>query len=423
MKAISIDDAKLNSRPQRRWLDKLAKDLVLDLFNNISVGRLVVSEGSQHYTFGQSSADAEIDARIVVHQPWAYRQVLFNGSVGSGEAYMQRGWSSPDLLQVVRIFVRNKEALREMDKRWTKLKGLFCLVFHKMNSNTLAGSKNNISAHYDLSNDFFGLFLDPWRMYSAAVFNNEQATLEQASVAKLDQVCRALSLTPEDHLLEIGTGWGGMAIYAAKHFGCRVTTTTISTQQYEYARDWVEREHLTDRVQVLQHDYRVLEGQYDKLVSIEMIEAVGHRYYGAFFRKCTELLKPSGVMLLQSITMADQKYYSAKKSVDFIQRYIFPGGALPSVEILAKHVRKDSDMQIVSLTDITQDYAHTLAIWRQRFWSKIDQVRAMGFDDVFERMWDFYLAYCQGGFQERSIGTVQILLAKPDARNLPHFIG
>ncbi len=422
MKAISIDDAKPNSRQHRRWLDNLAKDLVLDLFKQLTVGRLVISEAGETYSFGQTAQGTDINAHIVVHQPWAYREVLFNGSVGSGEAYMQRGWSSPDLLQVIRLFVRNQSTLKKMDKRLTKLKGVFCWAFHKMNSNTLSGSRNNIAAHYDLSNEFFGLFLDPWRMYSAAVFDSPEVTLEQASVKKLDQVCRALKLTEQDHLLEIGTGWGGLAIYAAKYYGCRVTTTTISEQQYQYAKQWVKCEGLEEKITLLKQDYRGLEGEFDKLVSIEMIEAVGHQFYSTFFQKCTQLLRPDGLMLLQSITIADQNYHSAKKSVDFIQRYIFPGGALPSVEILAHNVRKNTDMQIVALTDISADYAKTLAVWRDRFWASIDQVRNMGFDDIFERMWEFYLAYCEGGFQERAIGTVQILMAKPDARDLPHFI-
>ncbi|BFM06277.1 cyclopropane-fatty-acyl-phospholipid synthase family protein [Halioxenophilus aromaticivorans] len=424
MKAISIDETKPASRQtHRRWLDNMAKDLIFDLFKQLTVGRLTISEGNETYTFGQDAQLAEVNAHIVVHQPWAYRQVLFNGSIGSGEAYMQRGWSSPDLLQVIRIFVRNQKTLVKMDNRVTKLKGIFCWAFHKMNSNTVSGSQNNIAAHYDLSNEFFGLFLDPWRMYSAAVFDTPGCTLEQASVKKLDQVCRALKLSESDHLLEIGTGWGGLAIYAAKRFGCRVTTTTISQQQYEYAKDWVAKEGLNEKITLLKQDYRLLEGEFDKLVSIEMIEAVGHEYYATFFNKCSDLLKPDGLMLLQSITIADQNYYQAKKSVDFIQRYIFPGGALPSVEVLAKNVRKHTDMQIVSLTDITEDYAKTLAIWRERFWANIDRVRSMGFDGVFERMWEFYLAYCEGGFKERAIGTVQVLVAKPDARNLPHFIG
>merc|ERR1711916_318254 len=236
------------------------------------------------------------------------------------------------------------------------------------------------------------------RMYSAAVFDGPDCTLEQASINKLDQVCRSLNLCPDDHLFEIGTGWGGLAIYAAKHYGCKVTTTTISSRQYDYAKAWIEREGLSDRITLLQQDYRDLTGRYDKLVSIEMVEAFGHQYYSRFFEKCSDLLKPNGLMVMQAITIADQSYHAAKKSVDYIQRYIFPGGALPSLEIIGHHLRKDTNMQMVALTDITKDYAKTLAEWRKRFWANIDQVRQQGFDDVFERMWDYYLVYCEGGF-------------------------
>jgi len=422
MKAISIDDTKISSKSNYGWLDRLARKAVLELFSHISLGRLTVTEAGETLSFGQNADDTDLLAHIVVHEPWAYRQVLFNGSIGSGEAYMLRGWSSPDPLQVTRIFVRNQKALVKMDNRWSKVSGIFSWLFHRFNSNSETGSKNNIAAHYDLSNEFFGLFLDPWRMYSAAVYDSEQCDLERASVNKLEQICRTLQLSEKDHLLEIGTGWGGLAVYAAKYYGCKVTTTTISEQQFNHAQSWVKRERLEHKITVLLQDYRQLTGRYSKLVSVEMIEAVGHRFYAKFFQQCSQLLQPNGLMLMQSITIADQNYHMAKQSVDFIQRYIFPGGALPSLEIITHHLRKDTDMQMVALTDMTLDYAKTLAEWRHRFWSNIEQVRALGFDDVFERMWDFYLVYCEGGFLERAIGTVQMLIAKPDARNIPHFV-
>jgi cyclopropane-fatty-acyl-phospholipid synthase len=404
-------------------LDNIARELVFSIFENVEHGHVILTENGETKTFGQPQQDTDLVAHIHVHEPWAYRQVLFNGSVGSGEAYMMRGWTSPEPLHVIQIFVRNRQCLYQMDKRWTKLKGYLCWLFHRANKNTLSGSNNNISAHYDLSNDFFGLFLDQRMMYSAAVYKEVNASLEQASEQKLRQVCEALQLQPDDHLLEIGTGWGGLAVYAAKHFGCRVTTTTISDEQYEFAKDLVEKESLQGQVTVLKEDYRRLTGAYDKLVSIEMIEAVGHKFYSQFFNVCSSLLKRNGLMLIQAITIADQNYRKARGSVDFIQRYIFPGGALPSIEVISHHLRKDTDMQIVGLTDITQDYARTLGEWRSRFWHNIDAVRQLGFDDVFERMWDFYLVYCQGGFIERSIGTVQMLMAKPNAREFPKVIG
>ncbi|MEP2617567.1 MAG: cyclopropane-fatty-acyl-phospholipid synthase family protein, partial [Marinomonas sp.] len=289
-------------------------------------------------------------------------------------------------------------------------------IVHRMNANTKKGSKDNISAHYDLGNDFFFLFLDPTMMYSSAIYPQQEASLEEAAVHKLDRICQKLQLTEADHLLEIGTGWGGMAIHAAKHYGCKVTTTTISKEQYEFAKERVEAEGLQDKITLLLKDYRDLEGQYDKLVSIEMIEAVGHEYYDSYFSKCSELLKPHGVMVIQAITIADQRYDYARRSVDFIQRYIFPGGCLPSNQVIAHKIASKTDMQIVGLEDITEHYAKTLADWRTRFHEARHHVLDMGFDDVFCRMWDFYLAYCEGGFKERAISTGQFVFAKPEHR-------
>jgi cyclopropane-fatty-acyl-phospholipid synthase len=272
--------------------------------------------------------------------------------------------------------------------------------------------------HYDLGNDFFKLFLDPTMMYSSAVFPNQETSLDEASLYKLDLICQKLQLSDKDHLMEIGTGWGGMAIYAAKHYGCRVTTTTISEEQYNYACAAVKREGLEDKITLLLKDYRDLDGDYDKLVSIEMIEAVGHEYYDSYFQKCSELLKPDGLMLIQAITILDQRYKHAKNNVDFIQRYIFPGGCLPSNEVISKSVANKTDLHIVDLHDIGMDYARTLAEWRKRFNGSADQVDSMGFDDVFYRMWEFYLCYCEGGFTERAISAAQFLFAKPYARDV-----
>jgi cyclopropane-fatty-acyl-phospholipid synthase len=287
---------------------------------------------------------------------------------------------------------------------------------HALKRNTRDGARKNISAHYDLGNDFFRLFLDPTMMYSAALFPTDKTTLEEASIAKLEELCQQLELTSGDHLLEIGTGWGGMAIHAARKYGCRVTTTTISREQYEYACARVREEGLQDRVTVLCEDYRNLRGSFDKLVSIEMIEAVGHDFYSSYFQRCSQLLKPEGKMVIQAITIADQRYAAARDSVDFIQRYIFPGGSLPSVSVIADHLARDTDMQMIHLRDITRDYALTLAHWRERFLQAQSAVRDMGFDQTFMRMWEFYLAYCEGGFRERIIGTVQLAFAKPGYR-------
>ena len=404
----------------QNWLGRLARRLVLGKLATIERGFLRVEEqGGETFVFGEPEENAEVRAQIRVHDESTYIQVLLNGTIGSGEAYMQGAWTSPDLVAVIRLFVSNMSLLENMDSRWSFLHKAFLRVLHQLNANTRKGSRKNIAAHYDLGNDFFRLFLDDTMLYSSAVFPRPDASLGEASVNKLEKICRKLDLKPTDHLLEIGTGWGGMAIHAAKHYGCRVTTTTISREQYEYAKAWVAREGLEDRITLLLKDYRDLEGQYDKLVSIEMVEAVGHKFYSNFFARCSELLKEDGLMVMQAITMQDQRYESYRDQVDFIQRYIFPGGCLPSNQVVADHIAVDTDMQIVGLEDITFHYALTLSAWREAFFARIDEVRRQGFDSRFIRMWDFYLCYCEGGFLERVIGTAQFVFAKPRCKALP----
>lgn len=400
-------------------LDTLARRTVLSLFERVAYGCLVVEEGDNTFEFGQPKAEAPIVATLRVNASWVYRRVLFHGSVGTGEAFMLAGWTSPDLVAVVRLMVRNQAMLQSMDRRWQFLTRGFHRLSQFLTRNNREGSKKNIAAHYDLGNDFFRLFLDKHMMYSSAVYPHANASLDEAAEYKLAHICQRLNLQPEDHLLEIGTGWGGFAVYAAKHFGCKVTTTTISQEQYALACQRVVDEGLTHKVTVLCQDYRELEGQFDKLVSIEMIEAVGQQYLPTFFERCSQLLKPNGVMLLQAITIADQRYDQASRSIDFIQRYIFPGGFLPCVSVIGEQMRRATDMQMVGLEDITLHYAKTLEDWGRGFMNKIEQVRKEGFDDIFERMWWFYLCYCQGGFAERVIGCVQVVMAKPEAQQLP----
>lgn len=444
MRAISIRKIRLHRLRQRQnkritFIDRLAKKLILKWLANIEVGHLIVREplanptpsvGRQpvsrdssaavrreqtmDYRFGEDPREASIIADITIHHPSAYRDVLFNGTVGSGEAYMRGSWTSSDLVMVIRIMCANMATIAQMDRAWfSVIQCLYAGFMHRIKDNNKRNARFNIAAHYDLGNDFFQLFLDESMMYSAAVFPDKQASLQQASEYKLARICRRLQLTANDHLLEIGTGWGGMALYAAKRYGCRVTTTTLSKKQYDYVREQVNSEGLADSITVLLQDYRNLEGQFDKLVSIEMIEAVGHRYYPSYFAGCAKLLKGNGLMLIQAITIADQRYEQAKTATDFIQRYIFPGGALPSLSIIAKHVAEDTDMQIIGVDDITAHYAKTLAIWHRRFMAKLQQVKQQGFDDIFIRMWEFYLCYCRGGFDMRVISTVQVLIAKP----------
>ncbi len=401
--------------------DNLARRLLLRVLQGIKVGSLTIRDGDEVITLGSSDRPGEPRAEVEVHDQRVWSRVLTGGTIASGESYIRGEWSSPDLPEVTRLFCANMQTMEAMEKRQSWLLGLALRLLHVLKRNTREGSRRNIAAHYDLGNDFFRLFLDPTMMYSSALFQHEEDSLDVASTAKLEEICRQLELRPEDHLLEIGTGWGGMAIYAARQYGCRVTTTTISQEQYQYATDRVREAGLEQQITVLCEDYRNLEGQFDKLVSIEMIEAVGHEFYRDYFQRCSALLKNHGRMVLQAITVADQRYERARDTVDFIKRYIFPGGCLPSIAVIGEHLARDTNMQMVHLRDITADYALTLAHWRRRFLAQLPEVRAQGFDEHFVRLWDFYLSYCEGGFRERIISTVQLACAKPGYRfNHPH---
>ena len=416
MNEVSIGTLRLPQTRSARVGEKIAREAIFRLLSKLQVGSLTLHEGPCSHHFGSVDKPHEPQAEVHIHSPAVYSQMLTGGSIGSGEAYMKGYWSSPDAMDVMRIFSANLVLLNKFDASQSVFVKLALKIAHRFNRNTYKGSQLNIAAHYDLGNEFFQLFLDPTMMYSSALFSDKSASLEVASETKLDELCQQLELKPGDHLLEIGTGWGGMAIHAAKNFGCRVTTTTISQEQYDFASARVMEEGLEGQITLLCEDYRNLTGEYDKLVSVEMIEAVGHDFYQNYFRMCSGLLKPNGKMVIQAITMADQRYKEARDSVDFIKRYIFPGGCLPSVAVMAQHIARDTDMQIVHLRDITNDYAETLAHWRQRFLANLEAVRGMGFSEEFVRMWDFYLCYCEGGFRERVISTVQLAFAKPDYR-------
>ena len=408
--------------------DKWVRALVLRHIGSMKRGQLIIEDNGERRVFGISRATSvteqtddvtvgeDINAHIVVNNTATYKAIALNGVVGAAEAYMDGHWTTPDLVSVIRFFVCNISQLKEMDSERSLANKMALSLLERATRNSIGRARENISAHYDLGNDFFELFLDPTMMYSAALFKEDSSSLEQASVAKLTQLCQMLQLKPDDHLVEIGTGWGGMAVHAATNYGCKVTTTTLSRRQMEYTKKLVKQKGLEDRITVLLKDYRELEGKYDKLVSIEMIEAVGHQYFSDYFAKCSNLLKPTGLMALQAITISDQRYDQAKKSVDFIQRYIFPGGCLPSLNVIAEHTANDTDMNLVGLSDLTKDYALTLQHWRHSFTHNLDKVRALGFDERFIRMWMYYLCYCEGGFRERVIGVYQILAAKPDYR-------
>lgn len=391
----------------------LLRRSVLRQLAQLRHGQLSLHEGEDCQVFG---AGGGIHAEIRVHDGAAWGLIAGNGSIGAGEAYIHGYWSSPDLTAVVRLFVANLDVLDGLEDGLALLGRPLLKGLHWLNRNSRAGSQRNIAAHYDLGNALFERFLDPTMMYSAALFERADDSLEQAQLNKLEQICAKLELKPDDHLLEIGTGWGSMALYAAINHGCRVTTTTLSREQFAYTQARIDEEGLQDRVTLLLKDYRDLDGQFDKLVSIEMIEAVGHSFLPTYFRQCARLLKPHGLMLLQAITIRDQRYEQARRSVDFIQRYIFPGGALPSVQRMTELVGRETDMNLLHLEDIGWHYARTLRLWHENFRRARSELETLGYDEQFYRLWEFYLCYCEGGFLERSIGTAQLLLAKPLAR-------
>ncbi|MDH3401904.1 MAG: cyclopropane-fatty-acyl-phospholipid synthase family protein [Chromatiales bacterium] len=398
---------------------RLARKLVLSRMEHIGYGQLSISDGYGRKIFAATEGRGALSSRIKVTDGRFYTSLALGGPVGAAEAYMQGYWNTDDLTGLIRLLVRNRNVLENLDTGTARLSAPVRKALHWINGNTKSGSRKNIAAHYDLGNDFFSLWLDESMMYSAAIFEHPGATLEQASIAKLDRICQKLELGPQDSVMEIGTGWGGFAIHAATHYGCKVTTTTISREQYEFARARVAEAGLEDRVTLLLKDYRDLEGQFDKLVSIEMIEAVGHKYMDAYFSRCASLLKPGGMMALQAITIADQRYEKALKSVDFIQRYIFPGGFLPSVTAMLRSITHHTDMRLFHLEDIGEHYATTLRHWRERFNQQLTRIRAMGYSEEFLRMWEYYYCYCEGAFLEHAIGNVQMLMVKPESRRAP----
>lgn len=407
------------TKEKSRWLDRLARKAVHNHLRQLQKGEIVLREGKIEYYFGQRTQDCNLCVTIDVLDFRFYSDIAFAGSVGAGEAYMQSFWTCSDLTALVRLLLINRHVLDSMDQSLSRLKLPLHKLLHWFNRNTRRGSRRNIEAHYDLGNELFEQFLDPTLMYSSAYYQTPTMSLEQAANTKLDRICLKLELSPDDHVLEIGTGWGGFAIHAAQHYGCQVTTTTISKQQYELACKRVKQAGLEDRITVLQDDYRDLQGQFDKLVSIEMVEAIGHQYLNTYFSHCSQLLKPNGMMLLQAITIADQLYDAALRDVDFIKRYIFPGGFLPSIAVMTNSIAKVTDMKLFHLEDIGPHYATTLRDWRQRFFQNIEPIKALGYSNTFIRMWDFYLCYCEGAFMERAIGTAQMLLVKPGCQRSP----
>ena len=395
-------------------MNHLYKKIIHQRLSQINDAHIIIKDGKSINKFGKPG---NLSAKINILDTVFYKNIILGGTIGASESFIRGEWSSPNLTNVIRVLARNTEAQDKLENLFTLLSQPFLKVMHKLNENSVRGSKKNISRHYDLSNDFFSLFLDKNMMYSSAIYKSRKTSLEDASTNKLDVICKKLNLKKTDHVIEIGTGWGGFATYAAKNYGCKVTTTTISIEQYKFAKQKIKEAGLGKKINVLLKDYRLLKGQYDKLVSIEMIEAVGYQFYDEYFKIIGQLLKNDGEALIQAITIKDQRYSKAIHSVDFIQKYIFPGSCIPSITAIQNSLTSSTDLVINDIRDIGHHYARTLADWRKRFLKNKQEIRKLGFDDKFLRMWLFYFAYCEGGFEEKVISDIHLHITKPGYRN------
>lgn len=385
---------------------RVARWLLFRLLSGLRVGSVTVREGAQTFHFGDMSASLHADVEVL--NPGLYWRLLTGGSLAAAEAWMDGEWETHQLTTLLQILALNSRVLGRLEQGFRLLGKPIERIRHWTRRNARRQARENIAAHYDLGNAFYSHFLDEELLYSSAIFTHDEQDLAVAQQAKMARLCEQLALTADDHLLEIGTGWGAMAEYAARHYHCRVTTTTLSQEQYTWAKVRIARAGLADRVEVLLCDYRDLTGEYDKLVSIEMIEAVGQRYLPTFFRTCQARLRPGGKMAIQAITIQDQRYRDYSKSVDFIQRYIFPGGFLPSVTVMSDLMTRHTDFVVRNLFDMGPDYARTLAHWRQRFVQAWHEIEPLGFDERFRRMWLYYFGYCEAGFNARTISVVQL---------------
>ena len=394
--------------------DKWAKKLFFKFLEKIQRGKLQVIDSQGQYFFGDDNNKLEV--KLTIFDENAYADFLVGGSLGAGESYIRGEWQCDNLSNLIRLFARNMQLVDSMDSGLAKIGAPILRTLHWMNRNTKTGSRKNIEAHYDLGNDFFKLFLDDSMMYSSAIFEDENTLLYDAQQNKLKTICEKLQLSKNDHLLEIGTGWGAMAIYAAENYGCKVTTTTISKEQYTLAKERIREKNLDDKIDLLLMDYRDLKGAYSKVVSIEMVEAVGHEYLEEYFQKCSDLTAEDGLFLMQVITIPDQRYNRARKEIDFIKRYIFPGSCIPSIEKISKCISNKTDYRLVDLSEYASHYAKTLNLWHQNFMNHKIEIEKK-FSAEFIRMWRFYFSYCEGGFAERVIGSSQMLFAKPFNRS------
>ena len=415
---LSVDGLANNIQEMQRStrMTSFFKRILFKKLKGLKTGELTIVDGSEIHVFGIPKS--ELKATLTVSSQEFYVFLGSGGTNGAAEAFTAGYWSSDNLVQLIQIIIRNKKTMEGLESGLARLTNPITKIIHRLRQNTLKGSKSNILAHYDLSNDFYKLWLDSTMTYSSGIFLNKKSSMLDASVEKLDRLCRKLNLNSSDHVLEIGTGWGSFATHAAKNYGCKVTTTTISDNQFNYVAELISKENLDNKITLLNKDYRELEGVFDKVVSIEMIEAVGSDFVPGFFEKASSLLKKNGLMALQGITYNDPDFNAYKNSVDFIRKYIFPGSCLISLSQVEKAIKDKTDLIMVDSEDITLHYARTLEIWRKDFENVLPQVRELGFSDPFIRIWVFYLVYCEAGFLENLIGDFQFIFAKPDSKNI-----
>ena len=413
MSIIPKEQSKSVTKSKMSWLDRIAKDLLFSKLSKIKQGYLRLEYEGQIIEFGIKNPDMPLNAHIHINDSACFKAIVFGGEPAAGKAYVDAWWSSDSVIDVLRLLILNREVMFSLDADLGLFARYAFSALHFLRKNNRLGSKKNISAHYDIGNDLYALFLDPSMMYSSAYFSADIEHLEDASMNKLRVICEKLDLNENDHVLEIGTGWGGFAIYAAKNYNCRITTTTISDEQHDYAEKCIEKEGLKDRITLLKQDYRELKGTYDKLVSIEMIEAVGHQYMDNYFEVCSQRLKPNGIMLIQAITISDYIYKDYLRSVDFIQKYIFPGGCLTSMHAMLDSVSRKTDLSLFHSEAFASSYAKTLDLWHQRFISNSDKVLALDYPPSFIRLWEYYLKYCQAGFEECVIDVQHLCFKKP----------
>lgn len=394
------------------WIERKCREVLINRLQDLT-GKLVIKDGGDTLTLGNGEGPT---AHLRVRSPDFYTNLVLRGNLGAAHGWMAGNWESDDLTRLIALFARNSELTDGLDRGWARWAARAATLFHQYRRNSRTGSRRNISEHYDLGNDLFALFLDPAMNYSSAIFCNPDDSLEQAARNKLERICAKLSLSDKTDVLEVGCGWGGFAIYAAREHGCQVTGITISQEQYDYARAAVAKAGLSDKVEILLSDYRDHQGTYDRVVSIEMIEAVGHEFLGGFFTKIASFLHRDGIALIQAITMPDQRYEQYLKGCDFIQRYIFPGSCVPSLGAMSRAYADGTDCKLVHLEDIGPHYAKTLRLWHDRFNARRADISSLGYPERFIRLWQYYFSYCEAGFSERYLSDVQMVLARPDWR-------